>query len=201
MFISRIRLNPRSRQARSELQDPYQMHRTISRAFGSGEAEYDDARVLFRVDEDLEERPSVLVQSKVCPDWGFLPSDTDYAEVPVPVKEFAPALKEGVNLRFRLKANPTVRRDGKRIGQYKEEEQLKWLHKKSGQHGFKVLSVSMKPAVKASSSTSDEKGRFAVAHFDGILEVVDAEKFQAAWESGIGSAKAFGFGLLSLARV
>jgi CRISPR system Cascade subunit CasE len=37
--------------------------------------------------------------------------------------------------------------------------------------------------------------------FEGILEVTDPEEFAAAVTAGIGPAKAFGFGLLSVARL
>jgi CRISPR system Cascade subunit CasE len=37
--------------------------------------------------------------------------------------------------------------------------------------------------------------------FDGVLEVTDPAKFLETVRQGIGSAKGFGFGLLSLARV
>ena len=36
--------------------------------------------------------------------------------------------------------------------------------------------------------------------FDGVLQVIDADQTQHAIESGIGSGKGFGCGLLSLAR-
>ena len=36
--------------------------------------------------------------------------------------------------------------------------------------------------------------------FDGLLEVTDPVKFLETLRAGIGSAKGFGFGLLSLAR-
>jgi len=45
------------------------------------------------------------------------------------------------------------------------------------------------------------KMTFACATFDGILEVTNPALFLHALYSGIGSGKAFGFGLLSLARV
>ena len=40
---------------------------------------------------------------------------------------------------------------------------------------------------------------FSAALFDGTLTVTDADKFAAAIENGIGKAKGFGFGLLSVA--
>ena len=42
-------------------------------------------------------------------------------------------------------------------------------------------------------------GEFSAARFDGTLAVADAEKFVRAIENGIGKARGFGFGLLSVA--
>ena len=41
--------------------------------------------------------------------------------------------------------------------------------------------------------------RFGAVLFNGRLEVTDAERFQQTLATGIGSGKAFGFGLLSIA--
>ncbi|MCW5968617.1 MAG: type I-E CRISPR-associated protein Cas6/Cse3/CasE [Blastocatellales bacterium] len=40
---------------------------------------------------------------------------------------------------------------------------------------------------------------FGTVQFEGVLEVTDAEKFKQTLASGIGSGKAYGFGLLSIA--
>jgi CRISPR system Cascade subunit CasE len=45
----------------------------------------------------------------------------------------------------------------------------------------------------------DRKIQFSAARFDGVLQISDADLFTDALESGIGSAKGFGFGLLSVA--
>ncbi len=44
-----------------------------------------------------------------------------------------------------------------------------------------------------------QKHQFSAARFDGLLRVSDAEKFAHAVENGIGKARGFGFGLLSVA--
>jgi CRISPR system Cascade subunit CasE len=44
------------------------------------------------------------------------------------------------------------------------------------------------------------KQQFSAARFDGTLRVTDPEKFARAVESGIGKARGYGFGLLSVAR-
>ena len=61
--------------------------------------------------------------------------------------------------------------------------------------GFEVKAVRV--------SEIGPRGRgvtFAGALFEGVLEVRDAGAFRSALETGIGPAKAFGFGLLSLSR-
>jgi CRISPR system Cascade subunit CasE len=78
MYLSRLILNPRSRQVRNELADPYEMHRTVSHAFPNGEfgkerGEENATNILFRVDLHPRTRiPTLLVQSRQKPDWSFL---------------------------------------------------------------------------------------------------------------------------------
>lgn len=90
MYLSRLILNPRSRQVRNELADPYEMHRTVCSAFPNGlfkveRNEENGTNVLFRVDLHPRTRiPTLLVQSRQKPDWSFLygmqelaPANTD----------------------------------------------------------------------------------------------------------------------------
>ena len=51
----------------------------------------------------------------------------------------------------------------------------------------------------APESSAGHRLTFASVLFEGVLEVTDAERFRQALEQGIGSAKAYGFGLLSIA--
>ena len=53
-------------------------------------------------------------------------------------------------------------------------------------------------AVAARERTS--RLTFASVLFDGELVVTDAELFRTALASGVGTSKAYGFGLLSIAR-
>src|SRR5512138_2750259 len=78
MYLSRLILNPRSRQVRNELADPYEMHRTVCKAFPGGvfeeaRSERNATSVLFRVDVHPRTHiPTVLVQSRQKPNWDFL---------------------------------------------------------------------------------------------------------------------------------
>lgn len=181
--------------------------------------------------EALSSEPSlirVLVQSVYEPDWSRLPRgylahamhsqanpsvrriDGDYAQLVV-----------GQQLRFRLRANPTKRLSsrntqrtdrllGKRIALLKEEEQQAWLQRKGELHGFRLLTLQSHPDVLDLRITAQEgvRGRrvamglsFGAVLFEGYLEITDLAAFIHSLQQGIGSGKAFGFGLLSIASV
>jgi CRISPR system Cascade subunit CasE len=111
-------------------------------------------------------------------------------------------------LAFRLRANPTAKRkfpsgDRKRVGLYREEEQMAWLMRKGEQGGFRTLSVrtsgqdTLRGRVKRGEKTHSL--RLLAVQFDGLLQVTDPDRLRETVRQGIGSGKGFGFGLLSLA--
>ena len=210
VFLSRLALDPRSRRVRSELQSPYELHRTLSCAFARRETSPEDekralaaARVLFRVDGmDEWNRAIVLVQSRTEPVWDGLTALPDYFAEPAAVREFAVAIPQRARFAFRLRANPTVKRDGKRRGLYREEEQLAWLQRKGLENGFRLESAtSVCEARMLRSRRGDSIVEHLAVRFDGVLVVEDAALISEAIAAGVGAAKGFGFGLLSLARV
>ncbi len=205
MYLTQLRLDPRSAQARLDLADPYDMHRTLVRAFVRDEAEA-PPRFLWRLETGRSwDQPVVLVQSAHESDWSFLGLLPGYLQrnAEPSTKAFDPAalLQTDASYRFRLAANPTVTRDGKRHGLAGEQSQQAWLHRQAGRLGFDV-----KAALVSGSDTLH--GRKAGMHvsllrvaFDGVLQVRDAEALTGALVAGIGPGKAFGCGLLSLARI
>jgi len=221
MYLSRLILNPRSRQVRSELARPYEMHRTLLRAFPDGKVhtgrtQKDAAGLLFRVDEDARTGSlQLLAQSQLLPDWTHLAAG-DYLLPTLPgnpgIREVTLQLQPGQALAFRLRANPTKRlsagkgNKGKRIGIYDEEDQLAWLARKGQQHGFRLIQaqasrdgkITQTKAVQADNGVHDLE--LLSVQFDGILQVSDPAVLVHSVAAGIGSGKAFGFGLLSLAR-
>jgi CRISPR-associated protein Cas6/Cse3/CasE subtype I-E len=116
-----------------------------------------------------------------------------------------------------LLANPTKklaaprdaegkRRNAKRVAISTREDLIAWLERKAGQHGFQVDTHSLQTLprprqVFVKKSTADAQrhaGLHTATEFIGILKITDPTAFLAATHSGIGSAKAFGFGLLCL---
>ena len=97
--------------------------------------------------------------------------------------------------------------NGKRVELRGEESCMGWLHRKAGQHGFRILACRMDAGApdprRVNGKVEGHKGgspiTVASVLFDGILEVADAALFREALQTGIGRAKSYGLGLLSLA--
>lgn len=212
MYLTRLSLNLRSHQVQRDLANRYELHRTLLRGFPqtlpAGE------RILYRVEEDARAGVvTVLLQSLGLPDWQPLPER--YLLRPAEVKPFSVALSAGQSLRFRLLANPTRRiktpppAEGeepstKRVGLLKEEQQLQWLARKAEACGFELLEVrsAKQPDVIGWQGKGEESHRltFQSVLFDGVLRVTEPDLLLRALKNGIGPAKGFGFGLLSLAK-
>ena len=216
MFLSRLTLNPRNRQVRSELARPYEMHITLLKAFPQEGVNHprssnDALGVLFRVDQHPQTNLlTVIVQSQVEPKWFALAEQHDGRGEPyllgqAETKSIELAFTSGQQLLFRLRANPTKRlsagkgSQGKRVGLYDVAEQEAWLNRKATQHGFVIASAL--PSQQQRSDDSARQLKFLSVQFDGILQVTDPAAFLTAIQAGIGSGKAFGFGLLSVAPV
>ena len=210
MYLTQLTLNPRNRRVHKQIAEPYEMHRSIMRAFPE-HLDRAQERVLFRLDAPRGGGPPVLlVQSLAQPDWSCVGNEgfTRYlvaTNQPNPwVKQVEIQLKSGQVLAFRLRANPTIKRRGKRLGLYRDEEQMGWLARKAEQGGFRILSAhscneKIVGGIVRRESRKDHL-RLLSVQFDGLLQVVDAERVRRTVEGGIGSGKAFGLGLLSLAR-
>lgn len=237
LYLSRLLLDGGSRQVRSELAHPYEMHRTLMRGFPEAPANARKAfGVLFRAEPNEQGGTvTVYLQSTVKPDWSFLrPLDYLLAE-PEPPKDLARAcarLRIGQVLRFRLRANATKRIArpidgnealiGKRVAVLREEEQLAWLMRRAAERekgtpgGFELLMWQMwksggqsrtmpclaicPEGMQVGRRQEQQLTHFAV-RFDGLLRITDPDCFRATLIAGIGPAKAFGFGLLSVAPV
>lgn len=203
MFLSRLTLSPDSRRVWAEIANPYEMHRTIMSAFPPNLEGFKE-RVLFRVDQlKTPNRICLLIQSLNRPHWPESLVEDYLAEKPE-IREFEPVFATGMQFHFRLRANPTFKRNGKRLAWLAEEGQLAWLARKGEASGFRVCSVVVieEPealARKGNGSQLIDITMFAV-RFEGQLVVTDPARFSRTMKLGIGSGKGLGFGLLSLSR-
>jgi CRISPR system Cascade subunit CasE len=240
IYLTKMILNPLSRRVFTEVGNPQQLHKTISRGFPAIENPVDakhherktprnEYSILHRLDIDINRgKAFLLVQSTREPDWSFL--DGEFADE-IKIKEVEDkyqAIKNGMNLIFRLQANPT-KRIGKSDAQAKDkfkpsgnktirrrvelrtdEERTDWLARQGERFGFQIANLKIEPAVRNVMSAKEEKISFRKNRekteitygsvvFEGVLQVTDADIFREALINGIGQGKAYGFGLLSVA--
>lgn len=230
MYLTRAFLNPLSRAVRSDVRNPEGLHKTVMRAFpltnsSSPRAEFG---VLHRLDVEREDRIVLLIQSRTKPaveSWadGYvldMSSDLDLAFSNVGAN---PAIREieaehasvrpGQRFIFRLRANTTrkidtksaadgPRRNGKRVPVRGEDARLAWLRRHATAAGFEFETEKVRVNEIAPMGGRDASAKtFAGALFEGMLVVRDDSLFRVALCNGIGPAKAYGFGLLSIAPV
>jgi len=112
MYLSRLTLDPRSRDARAWLADCNQLHKAIMTGFGQAETPQAraDLGVLFRVEETRSGTGiSVIVQSRERPHWAIESSAVVSVDGPLELNGLEAGIVDGVRFRFRLRANPTRR--------------------------------------------------------------------------------------------
>src|SRR5699024_5668130 len=102
-------------------------------------------------------------------------------------------------LRFYLTANVVKKLQGNRIPLIKEAQKLNWLHRK-----LTPAAVLQDVHVRQSETRYFYKnatgaGKIVTSTFEGILQVQHPQQFIQLITCGIGPAKAFGCGLLSVA--
>jgi CRISPR system Cascade subunit CasE len=223
MFLHRIHVDPRCREAQRDLADPYQLHATLCRAFSTPDKKCLAGEFLWRHEPESgpEGYASILVQSLKPPDWkaigvkGWL-AKADPA-IDLMDRLGLISLKIGQQFRFRLRANPCVMRDRKRQGLLRLEDQEGWIERKGRQHGFSLQGLASfyspdKSQKRIDVRVSQERMLRGTKHpgttirifsvlYDGILTVADQSSFIDAIQKGVGHGKVLGLGLLSIAPI
>jgi CRISPR system Cascade subunit CasE len=217
MYLSRLFLNARSREFRRDHADAHRFHRLIMSRFPqySGTAPARQSYgALWRL-EQTEQGFALYVQSREEPKWDTLPPG--YLVAPAQIRSLQPvldAITPGRKLSFRMNANPTrLVRSEKSGDKYRatirdQREQIQWLVRKGEQHGFVLPAggngepdVAPLPLPRLTGRAKPGIPLITVdqVRFDGHLVVTSAELLREAIQTGIGRAKAYGCGLLSLA--
>ena len=213
MYLSRLTLQPDSKQVRSDLRNPYDLHRTLTFAWvGEGDKLPEGERVLWRLDN--EQPPIVLVQSILAPDWERLlarhPGYLTFQTTQLGGARLDALTRPGARARFRLRANPTVTKRAeeggearaqkpKRYGLYSADAQAQWLIGVAGRSGFVAERFEITHSERFTARKGGASVTLASATFEGELRVTDTELLQKAVQQGLGHGRAFGLGLLSLA--
>jgi CRISPR system Cascade subunit CasE len=177
----------------------------------------EDKGFLFRVEEQPGGRAIILVHSAAEPDWSYAFANADYLlAAPPEHKQYEPRFSNGEHMHFRLWANPTKKietlakeqrqakapkRHGRRVP-VPNDQLEQWLQGRAEVRGFAIQNFSLvQPGyIYVNKAPQDEKGRrYRGVKYEGIAKVTDAPLLKETLIRGIGPAKGFGFGLLSLA--
>ncbi|MGW3990411.1 type I-E CRISPR-associated protein Cas6/Cse3/CasE [Streptomyces sp. NPDC004830] len=206
--LARIRLNPHSRAVQRDLRNATDMHRTLMRLVpdGLGGSPRHAAGLLYRL--DVTDTFSTLLVQAATLDPTRLPDDYGRADV----KDLTPvfnALQKGLAVRYRIVVNPvkTERlslvnkgRRGKRIALTGPDADQWWTRRahEAGLH----LTTALPTLVAAvyGSRVGAAAVRHHLVRYDGTATVTDPDALAEAVLVGIGRAKSYGAGLLSLAR-
>ena len=198
------------------LRDSYDWHQKIWQAFPDRDGKVRD--FLTRLDP-LDRQLRLLVLSRSRPERPPWCPEPAWQSKPVP-----PGFLDAGAYRFSLVANPTRKArvfgaDGARAAQgrrvfitHREDRSspdgkpqaglLSWLARKAEAGGFALpdlAAVRIVPRPRQYFNKGGKLGLHGGVSFEGTLGVTDPDLFQKTFTRGIGSAKAFGFGMLVLA--
>lgn len=135
----------------------------------------------------------------------------------VQTRPFAPALSRGQTLRFSLRANPTICKNGKRHDllmeakrqfkaqgeaggswPYQQQAALDWLTRQGEQNGFTLreTSVDAYRQQQIRRKNSRQMIQFSSVDYSGTLVVNEPALFLQRLAQGYGKSRAFGCGMM-----
>lgn len=206
--LTRLRLNPQHRGTIADLADAHRMHRRLMSMFDTslGDTPRATAGLLYRVERHRHD-VTVLAQSTAEPRTTALP--TDYATVDsTPLEPLLDLLDHHVPVRYRIDANPVAIKttDGHKARRWlHDDEAVQWWHRRAADAGLDLVSCTLTQETLSYAARDDtrNKRRVRVPHgisrFEGTAVVSDPTALRDAVLTGIGHARAYGCGLLSLA--
>ncbi|WP_151549780.1 MULTISPECIES: type I-E CRISPR-associated protein Cas6/Cse3/CasE [Corynebacterium] len=224
--FTRLLLNPRTREGRKLLTDPQSMHAAVRACFPPDLGDQHE-RILWRVDSQGHEHRLYIVGPET-PTCTPLVEQAGWSTRPAETADYEPmlnSLRQNQFWRFELVANPTYSEPtkgqrGKVKAHVSAAHQLEWLYKRSANAGFvlpdrntdsfeQALKAVAEPRVMERRMISFSKGRrssghrvrIAQARFSGVLQVTDADILRQTLTQGIGRARAYGCGLMTLAKI
>ncbi|WP_306361311.1 type I-E CRISPR-associated protein Cas6/Cse3/CasE [Nocardia sp. CC227C] len=224
MYLSRIPLNPARRGTRHFLTSPQITHAAVMSSFPPGTLDRTPGtgRVLWRIDQHGNDI-HLYVVSPAEPDFTHIVEQagwpTTSAWATRKYAQLLDTLTVGQRWHFRLTANPvrsaptsttpTADRQRGHIAGLNRRQQQEWLRRKAVDAGFRLAPCGPPEQqeddvqVLARDSITFRRGssrvNLSIVTFEGTLIVSDADKLTTALTQGIGRAKGYGCGLMTLA--
>lgn len=229
MYLTRFRINTARLHARRILASPQILHAAVLSSFSEPPApRSEDGRVLWRVDRKNRAETYLYIVSPDKPDLTHLVEQAGWPVTgggweTHDYSPFLARLTKGEMWAFRLTANPvhTVRRDNgeptKPTAHVGPRHQQAWLLERQEAAGFTVvekpedrqrirgvdtheLVVHDKRQLEFRKNGQRNPVTLTTVTFDGRLEITDPDALRRTLTHGLGRAKGYGCGLLTLAR-
>lgn len=208
MYLSRVWINDEKRESRRLLSSPEHLHSAVEQCF-LGERQ----RRLWRIDH-LRGQVCLLVLSQTAPDFYKLVSEYGFPDR-TPGWEskdyngLLNRLEENQIWHFRLKANPVISvvqqggGRGKVMAHVTPQQQKAWLKQRAqaagfllDEQGFEVVHTQWHRFEKNSGQVVSLR----TASFEGRLQICHVQNLITTLTEGLGRAKAYGCGLMTLAK-
>ncbi|MET8985405.1 type I-E CRISPR-associated protein Cas6/Cse3/CasE [Nonomuraea wenchangensis] len=228
MFLTRFRFNTARLGARRLLSSPQRLHAAIMFAFAEPPSlDGGSARILWRIDRNSRAETYLYISSPDKPDLTHLVEEAGWPETgrwqTLDYEPLLSRLTKGDTWAFRLTANPvhSIRRTAeeptKVTAHVGRQHQMNWLLQRQEKAGFVILE---KPAERRLHHELDQyelvvhdrrqldftkAGQrkpvtLVTVTYDGRLQVTDPDALRQALTRGLGRAKAYGCGLMTLAE-
>lgn len=204
MRLTRIRLTPDHDQTESLLNSLQDLHAAIAASFPTRRG---SERILWRLDTPAGQPPTVYVTSPYGPD--LEPAEKRLAAGGnIATRDYTPflnTLTTGQAYRFRIAYNPTRAHTGadkrcRHTAILGYRNQTAWLTDQLTRAGAIVQpDTADTTATTLKFSGREHEITLVQATTDGVLTITDPDTFRRTLTTGIGRAKGYGCGLLTLA--
>lgn len=195
------------------LSSPQKIHAAVENSFPPDLPQ--NGRNLWRIDK-LNNALYLLVLSSRKPDFTHIVEQFGWpdSEQGWETKDYDSLIQQispGQRWQFRLRANPvhSVKQSddkenksrGKVYAHVTIKQQEQWLSERAEKNGFILHSFAVVQQEMRKFQRNNKPVTLGIATFEGILEVKDKTLFIQTLTKGIGRAKAYGCGLLTIAKV
>ena len=211
MYLSRMYLNPHRRKTRAFLANPEMLHAAIECTYHSDPST--ERRSLWRIEKESD-RVTLYTLTPTVPSFEVLQEQAGWSQQQTwdsrDYSVLTGRLMAGQQYHFKLTANPTrtvTDTNGKkrRKAEIGPRNQLQWLVSRGEDMGADFGSSADEATAMVTRSQKlnfpNKGNRITVISctYEGTLKVTDPKKLQQVLTEGVGRAKAYGCGLLTLA--
>lgn len=202
MFLNKIELDLNKTKTILALKNPNLIHGALASNF-PGE------KFLWRIDTLGSVRNLLILSER---ELSLEPIQNQFGkeEIPAGRVDYSPVLERAVDgscWKFRIKANPVRRAVNEKtlkssyFHYMNDADRLEWLKSRAEKNGFDVVKADIRSCETLRFYRQNRMITLSCVTFEGILKVIDEEKFRTILEKGLGHGKAYGLGLMSLARL